>query len=212
MRWSMPATRCMWIRRSRMAGNTRTTPWLPWHRRRARSIAPATSASFRSACRQHRCAACTLWPASWAWLWSPSWQSLASCCRCSRCWRQSAPRRASARRKACSRSLEWSGSPWTPSARLPPGTGETVGGDPPGPHSCDSRIASCATWLRRPHRGDSILVDLDHVAPGVCSTREASEACRSPRDDRMGVGAGLDHVTLFDLLVEEGGEAIPARP
>ncbi len=28
----------------------------------------------------------------------------------------------------------------------------------------------------------------------------------------MGVGAGLDHVTLFNLLVEERGEAIPASP
>ena len=27
----------------------------------------------------------------------------------------------------------------------------------------------------------------------------------------MGVGAGLDHVTLFDLLVEERVEAVPAR-
>ena len=27
----------------------------------------------------------------------------------------------------------------------------------------------------------------------------------------MGVGAGLDHVTLFDLLVEERAEAAPAR-
>ncbi len=26
----------------------------------------------------------------------------------------------------------------------------------------------------------------------------------------MGVGAGLDHVTLFDLLVEEGVEAVSA--
>ena len=27
----------------------------------------------------------------------------------------------------------------------------------------------------------------------------------------MGVGAGLDHVTLVDLLVEERGEGVPAR-
>ena len=27
----------------------------------------------------------------------------------------------------------------------------------------------------------------------------------------MGVSAGLDHVTVFDLLVEEGVEAVPAR-
>jgi hypothetical protein len=26
----------------------------------------------------------------------------------------------------------------------------------------------------------------------------------------VGVGSGLDHVTLFDLLVEEGVEAVPA--
>jgi len=100
----------------------------------------------------------------------------------------------------------------SPCSDLPLGTGETVSGDPRDPHSCGSRIASCATWLRRTHRGDSILVDLDYVASGVCSAREAFEACRSPRNDRMGVGAGLDHVTLFNLLVEERGQTIAASP
>ena len=68
-----------------------------------------------------------------------------------------------------------------------------------------------ATRLCRTHRRASILVDFNHVPSGVCAARKALETFRASRDDRVGVGAGLDHVTLFDLLVEEGVEAAPAR-
>jgi hypothetical protein len=71
---------------------------------------------------------------------------------------------------------------------------------------------SCASRLGRPHLGDSIFVDLDHVASGVYSARKAFEPFRSPRNDRVGVGAGLDRVTLFDLLLEERVETILASP
>src|SRR5262245_61257410 len=60
-------------------------------------------------------------------------------------------------------------------------------------------IASCASRLRRTHHGDSIFVDLDDVASGVCAAREAFEAFRSPENDRVGIGAGLDRVPLVDL-------------
>ena len=74
-----------------------------------------------------------------------------------------------------------------------------------------SGIASCASRLCRAHRRDSIFVDFDHVASRVCAAREASESLRASRDDRVGIGASLDHVALFDLLVEERVEAVPAR-
>jgi hypothetical protein len=92
------------------------------------------------------------------------------------------------------------------------GAGETVSrgrGCPPSFGGSDT--ASSASRLCRTHRRDSIFVDFDHVASSVCAAREASEALRSSRDDRVGVGAGLDHVTLFDPLVEERVEAAPAR-
>lgn len=73
-------------------------------------------------------------------------------------------------------------------------------------------IASRASRLGWPHLGDSIFVDLDRVASGVCAARKAFEPFRSPRNDRVGVGAGLDRVTLFDLLLEERVEAIFASP
>src|SRR5215216_5101880 len=72
-------------------------------------------------------------------------------------------------------------------------------------------IASFASWLCRTHRRDSIFVDFNHVPSRFGAAREASEASRASRDDRMGVGAGLDHVILFDLLVEERVEAVLAR-
>ena len=74
-----------------------------------------------------------------------------------------------------------------------------------------SGIASCASRLCRTHRRASIFVDFNHIASGVSTAREAFETFRALRDDRVGVGAGLDHVTLFDLLVEERVEAVPAR-
>ena len=71
-------------------------------------------------------------------------------------------------------------------------------------------VASCPSRLRRTHRRDSIFVDLDDVASRVWAAREALEAFRSPENDRVGVAAGLDHVALFNLLVEERVEAVPA--
>jgi hypothetical protein len=96
--------------------------------------------------------------------------------------------------------------------RVGAGAGETVSRGPgcPSPFG-GSGIASCASRLCRTHRRDSIFVDFHHVASRVCAAREASEALRASRDDRVGVGAGLDHVTLFDLLVEKRVEAVPAR-
>ena len=67
--------------------------------------------------------------------------------------------------------------------------------------------ASGASRLCRAHRHGSIFVDFDHIAPRVCTARETSETFRSAGDDRVGVGAGLDHVTLLDLPVEERVEA-----
>src|SRR5579884_245846 len=73
-------------------------------------------------------------------------------------------------------------------------------------------IASCASRLCRSHLGDSILVNLDHPAARICAAREAFEALWTPRDDRVGVGARLDRVALFDLLVEKDIEAVLACP
>src|SRR5689334_19078283 len=75
-----------------------------------------------------------------------------------------------------------------------------------------ARAASCSARLRGPHLGDAILVDLDDVAPRVCTLSEALEAFWPPTDDRVRIGTGLDHVTLVDLLLEECVEAILARP
>jgi hypothetical protein len=72
-------------------------------------------------------------------------------------------------------------------------------------------IPSCPSRLCRTHRRGSIFVDFDHVPSRVCAAREASETFRASEDDRMGVGAGLDHVTLVDLLVEERVEADPSH-
>src|SRR5215217_7325404 len=96
--------------------------------------------------------------------------------------------------------------------RCPPvGVGETVRGGP----GCPSRPGgwtSCsrATWLCRTHRGDSLFVDLDHVAPWVSAAGEALEASRPPGNDRVSVGAGLDDVPLSELLVEERVQTILA--
>jgi hypothetical protein len=74
-----------------------------------------------------------------------------------------------------------------------------------------SGIASCASRLCRTHRGASIFGYFNYVTSGVCAACEAFETFRASRDDRVGVRAGLDHVTLFDLLIEERVEAVPAR-
>jgi hypothetical protein len=74
------------------------------------------------------------------------------------------------------------------------------------------RRASGASRLRGTHRCGSVLVDLDHTPSRVWAAREALEAFRFPEDDRMGLGASLDHPTLFDLLVEKRIEAVPASP
>jgi hypothetical protein len=84
------------------------------------------------------------------------------------------------------------------------GAGETVSRD-------GSRVASCASRLCRTHRRASIFVYFNYVTSGVCAAREAFETFRASRDDRVGVGAGLDHVTLFELLVKERVEGLPAR-
>jgi len=73
-----------------------------------------------------------------------------------------------------------------------------------------SRIASGASRLCRPHCGDPVFVHLDDVAAGVCAARKPFEAFRSPEDDRVGVGAGLDLVPLFELPVEERVQPVPA--
>jgi hypothetical protein len=92
------------------------------------------------------------------------------------------------------------------------GAGETVSRDPGCPSPSDgSRIASCASRLCRTHRRASIFVYFSYVTSGVCAARKAFETFRASRDDRVGVGAGLDHVTLFDLLVKERVEGLPAR-
>src|SRR6266576_3866862 len=74
-----------------------------------------------------------------------------------------------------------------------------------------SGVASGPSRLCRTHRRASTFVDFNHVASGVCAAREAFETPRASRDDRVGVVAGLDHVTLVDLLVEERVEGVPAR-
>src|SRR5881394_2084786 len=71
-----------------------------------------------------------------------------------------------------------------------------------------SGVASGPSRLCRAHRRASTFVDFDHIASGVCAAREAFETPRASRDDRVGVGAGLDHVTLVDLLVEERVEGV----
>lgn len=92
------------------------------------------------------------------------------------------------------------------------GAGETVSRDPGCRSPSDgSGIASCASRLRRTHRRASIFVYFNYVTSGVCAAREAFETFRASRDDRVGVGAGLDHVTLFDLLVKERVEGLSAR-
>lgn len=77
--------------------------------------------------------------------------------------------------------------------------------------SGNSRIASGASRLCRPHCGDPVFVDLDDVAAGVRAARKSLEALRSPEDDRVGVGAGLNRVPLFELSVEERVQPAPAR-
>ena len=89
------------------------------------------------------------------------------------------------------------------------GAGEAVGRDRGCPSP--SRTASCASRLCRTHRRASIFVYFNYVTSGVCAAREAFETFRASRDDRVGVRAGLDHVTLFDLLVKERIEGLPAR-
>jgi len=89
------------------------------------------------------------------------------------------------------------------------GAGQAVSREP-GRRS-PSGIASCASRLCRTHRRASLFVDFNYVTSGVCAAREAFETFRASRDDRVGVGAGLDHVTLFDLLVKERVEGLPAR-
>src|SRR5438094_3709841 len=96
--------------------------------------------------------------------------------------------------------------------RPPVGAGATVSRGPGCPSPSDgSGIASCASRLCRTHRRASIFVDFHHIASGVSTAREAFETFRALRDDRVGVGAGLDHVTLFDLLVKERVETFPTR-
>src|SRR2546423_1780008 len=79
-----------------------------------------------------------------------------------------------------------------------------------GPPTPLSKVVSCTSRLCRTHRRDPIFVNLNYEASRVCAAREAPKALWTSRDDRVGVGAGLDHVTLFDLLIEEGVEAVPA--
>src|SRR5205814_2872792 len=81
------------------------------------------------------------------------------------------------------------------------GAGEAVSCNP----GCPSPpgIASCASRLCRMHRRASIFVYFNYVTSGVCAACEALETFWASRDDRVGVRAGLDHVTLFDLLVKE---------
>jgi hypothetical protein len=92
------------------------------------------------------------------------------------------------------------------------GAGETVSRDPgcPSP-SHGSGMASCASRLCRTHRRASIFVDFNYVPSRVCAARKAFKTFRASRDDRVGVGAGLEHVTLSDLLVKERVEGVPAR-
>jgi hypothetical protein len=76
----------------------------------------------------------------------------------------------------------------------------------------DGSFSLGASRLGGSHLGDSMFVDLDDVPSWVCATREALEPFRSPRDDRVGVGTGLDRIALFDLPVEKDVEASLARP
>ena len=74
-----------------------------------------------------------------------------------------------------------------------------------------SGVSSCASRLCGPHRCPSVFIDFDDVTSGLRAAREAFETFRASRDDRVGVSAGLDFVTLFDLSVEERVECVPAR-
>jgi hypothetical protein len=69
---------------------------------------------------------------------------------------------------------------------------------------------SCASWLRRTHRRYSVFVDFNYISSGICAAREAFEAFRGSRNDRVGASAGLDDVTLFEFLIEERVERIRA--
>jgi hypothetical protein len=73
---------------------------------------------------------------------------------------------------------------------------------------CDAGGASAASRLGGAHGGGSIFVDLDDPAAGVCAAGKAIETPRSPRNDCVRVSAGLDHVTLCNLPVEERVEAV----
>jgi len=72
-------------------------------------------------------------------------------------------------------------------------------------------LASRASWFCRTHRCVSIFIDLNHVASRVSAAGESFEASRSPRNDRVRVGAPLDCVALLDHLIEEHVEPILAR-
>ena len=74
-----------------------------------------------------------------------------------------------------------------------------------------SGVSSGAPRLCGTHRCSSVFVDFNHATSGVRAAREAFETFRASRDDRVGVSAGLDCVTLFDLLVKERVECVPAR-
>ena len=74
-----------------------------------------------------------------------------------------------------------------------------------------SGASSCSSRLCGTHRCLSVFIDFDHATSGVRAAGEAFETFRASRDDRVGVSAGLDFVTLFDLLVKERVECVPAR-
>lgn len=58
----------------------------------------------------------------------------------------------------------------------------------------------------------TVLVDLNHVPSETAAAKNSPpEALARFDDDRVGVGTGLEHVTLFDLLVKERVEGVPAR-
>lgn len=73
-------------------------------------------------------------------------------------------------------------------------------------------LALGASRFCRTHRGDPTFINLNHIASGIGTTRESSKAPWPPRDDRVGLGAILNRVPLFDLLVEEHVESVPAAP
>ena len=78
------------------------------------------------------------------------------------------------------------------------------------PSSARHDPGSCASWLRRTHRRDSICVDFDDIASGICAAREAFDASRASRNDRVRRRPGLDDVPLFELLIEERVQRIRA--